>query len=148
MSFANKYGFNKKLAEDGAWVSMGDGLEHQVRRSNSKFVRDFVVKENKKHANLTRGGRELPQDIADMVSRRVVSCAMLVDWRDTPKGESNPNGEIGAPRDERGNIIPFTPEAALEYCLEYPDFMEDVVTQSSNIENYRAEERKAIEGNS
>lgn len=148
MSFANRYAFNKEAAEDGTWVVMGGGLDIRVRRINSKFVRDFVTKENKKHSHLTRGGRELPNDISEMISRRVGAHAILNGWRDTPKGPDNPTGEKGAPRGDDGNVIEYSPDVALQYFVDYPDFLEDVVTQSSSVENFREEERKTIEGNS
>lgn len=147
MSFADRYSFNKKLAEDGTWISKGGGLDIKVRRLNSKAARKVVTDENKKHANLTKGGRQLPPDIADMVNRRVAAYGLLMDWRDTPKGENNPDGLEGAPRDEAGNVIQYTPEVGLEFFVNYPDFMEDVIEDSSSIEHFRDEQREEIAGN-
>ena len=156
MSFANRYGVNKALAEDGKWITKGGGLDVLVRRLNSKAARAVVTRENAKHSHLTRGGRTLPTDIAELVNRRVAAFGLLLDWRDTPKGEDNPEGLKGAPRpvgengeeDASAPPIVYTPEVGIEYFIQYPDFLEEIIEDSTNIENYRDEERTETEGNS
>lgn len=160
MSFANRYGYDKKSAEEGKWITKGDGLDIQVRRLNSKAVRDLAVRVNKPFTHLTRGGKSLPTDIADLVNRRIASEGVLMDWRDTPvaKGEKPVYGAPRPFREENGKIVmeagtatnmtPFSVEAAAEFFQMFPDFLEEVIEDSSIMDNFRDDEVEETVGNS
>ena len=156
MGFRDRYATDKAASENGKWISKGDGLDILVRRLNSKAARKIVNEENAKHSNLTRGGKSLPMDIADKVNRKVASRALLLDWRDTPALEGEEK-LYGAPRPADADpelvaagkvpMIPFSPDVAEEYFLEYPDFLEEVIEDAASAENFRVEEREEIKGN-
>lgn len=137
MAFNDRYGYDKDLGENGAWVQKDNDFWIKIRRLRSKKVREVSTKLNKPYAHITRGGKQLPDEVADRINRELIAKAILVDWK----------GEDG-PRTDSGDLIPFSEENAIEVFIRMPDFMDEIVSDSDMIENFRQSEKEEIEGNS
>ena len=148
MGFKDRYGYDKKKAEDGTWVDKGDDFHVLLRRLNSKKVRDANTAIMKRYSHLTKGGKQLPTDIQDLVSRKLVSEYVLLDWKGAGAPTVEVSEEEAAKEGYKPRMIEYTPEVGNQYFIDFPDFLEEIADDAGNIDNFRREEREEIEGNS
>ncbi len=148
MAFKDRYGVNKQKAEDGTWIDKGDDFHVLIRRLQSKAVRDLNTKLMKPYSHLTKGGKQLPNDIQDLVSRKLVSQAVLLDWKGTGAPSVEVSDEVSSAKGYKPTMIEYSQEVGEEYFKNYPDFLEEIVDDASTIDNFRDEEREETEGNS
>lgn len=128
------------IEEAGVWVPVADGVEFRVRRMRSESVskaRDRIYGP----AERTMGNKKIPDKLETELTCRLLSQAVIVDWRGA--------GMV----DDSGNPVKFTPENC-EAILHDPDYGRDiralVINAAMDGDQFvpDSEETKADEGNS
>jgi hypothetical protein len=117
------YTFDKVSFEDGTWVTIGNGISVKLRSPQSAHSKATRKKLEAPFASLTRGGRELPDDIAENLLIQQMAQSLIIDWRGV-------DGEDGEP------VIatPTTIEAALR---TYQFFRDDVGSILASRDTYK-----------
>lgn len=91
---------DEKLESEGKWADIAPGVQMKIRRLRSKPVSDARKKIYGPHER-AMNGKDLPEKIETMCTIRLLSEAVVVDWRgDEMKDEAT------------GQPIPFTVENA------------------------------------
>lgn len=132
MSFRDLYATDKAAETDGTWVELGEGVKVMLRRANSKKSKDVRKRLEKPYISMLRRDT-LPDHIAEQITARHVAEGILIDW----KGVT----------DEKGKEIKFSPEAAYEICLEFPDFRDDIINFAVEAGTFRTKMAAESEGN-
>jgi hypothetical protein len=133
MSFRDLYGTDKAAETEGTWVELAEGVSVKIRRANSKKSREVRKRLEKPYITMIRRDT-LPDNVAEQITARHVSEGILLDW----KGIT----------DEKGKDLAFSPEAAYNICLEFPDFRDDVINFAVEAGTFRAKVLEDTRGNS
>lgn len=124
--------------EEGKWAPIVEGVEFKIRRLRSKAVQEAQRKIYGPHERAMRG-KDLPDAIETMCTIRLLSEAVIVDWR---------GDEM---KDEKGKPVPFSPETCAE-LLSDPETGRDlratVLSFTADSEFYAPEDQAADLGNS
>jgi len=138
-----------KLESEGKWADVTGDIQFRVRRMRSKPVMDAREKIYGPYERVARGKQNLPDAIELSCTIRLLSEAIVVDWR-----QRNPsNNEEWLPYllDDSGDKIEFTPENAATLFRD-PDTGKDlrglVIGLSTDGEFFAPEEIEADSGNS
>lgn len=123
MNLGNIYAFDKGAYEEGTWVTLGNGIKIKVRSPQSAHSRAVRKKLEAPHASLTRGGRELPDDVQEDLLIKQLSQSLIMDWK-------------GVTEDD-GTVIPATPENIERALRLYPFFRDDAGSVIGNRETFK-----------
>jgi len=124
-NFTMRYGTDKTLEEEGAWVELGDDIRVRIIRAKSARSRKVLRALQKPYENMTRSGRELPEEVSQKIAREWAASAIVLDWEGVT--------------DEDGNPLAFSRESAIQVFDAFPDFLDEVVTFSQLAETFRNE---------
>jgi hypothetical protein len=117
------YAFNRTLFEDGAWIDIGNGISVKLRSPQSAHSKAIRKKLEAPYAALTRGGRELPDDIAETLLIKQLSQSLIIDWKGI--------------EDEDGLPLKATPENIEAALRNFQFFRDDVGGVLANRETFR-----------
>jgi hypothetical protein len=117
------YAFNRTLFEDGAWIDIGNGISVKLRSPQSAHSKAIRKKLEAPYAALTRGGRELPDDIAETLLIKQLSQSLIIDWKGI--------------EDEDGLPLKATPENIETALRNFQFFRDDVGGVLANRETFR-----------
>lgn len=124
MNLGKFYDFEKSAFEDGTWVAIGNGVKIKVRAPQSAHSKATRKKLEAPHAALTRGGRELPEDVAEDILIKQMSQSLIADWS-------------GVFEDDDKTAVPGTPENIEKALRAYPWFRDDAGAVIGNRETYK-----------
>lgn len=116
---------DKDAEQQGVEHYIGGGVTLRIARQNNPAYREYI-------AQLIRPYREeveaknLADDVWVELINKAMSKTILVGWDGI--------------KDDNGNEIQYTPEKALDFLSQMPDFREVVSAFSTNMENYRVSE--------
>lgn len=119
---------SEKLEVEGAWVPFGSDGEILVGRLYSDRFNQVYRLRARPH------GRRLQTDAAlqRRVLKETVAECTLLGWK---------NIKV------KGTAVKFSKAKALELITDFPEFYSAVIDASSDINNFREEERQADLGN-
>ena len=121
---------DKESEEDGVWVWLEEGKTgFKIRAYNSKPVSDLREKLLKPFQNMIRAGLEIPDEKNEEIGLRVLSGAVLADWKGIAVG---------------GEVVDFSADAAYTLFKELPKLANFVASTSMDSAQFR---NKAIEDN-
>lgn len=134
--FEELFGTDEQLEKEGAWMPVPGkpGAAIKLRSQTDEKVRNYALKQGRKHAALYRAGQNPSADILDQDAEDIMVYAVATDW----KGFNFDNGDT----------IPFTKENLRAVMQQYPRFRELCDRWSSEQENYRKQGQEAVLGNS
>lgn len=118
-------------AELGKWFKFGKDVEVKIRRYNSKkskSTREFV---NAEYG--TANVRRLSSDDEEALNVKHIAIGIIADWKGV--------------KDAQGNEVPYSKEAAILALTKLPEFRDQVVTISLELNNYLESKNKDTEGN-
>ena len=126
----------EQLEEEGVWFPMGPDIQFKIRRMRSKAVDRARDRIYGPHERAMRG-KELPDELELELTKRLLSQAVVVDW----KGK----GMV----DDHDQPYPFSPDNCYD-LLSDPDLGKDlrgtIIAASMDAEIFRPDE--GTEGNS
>lgn len=129
---------DEALEAEGKFAEVAPGVEFKIRRIRSKPVMDARRKIYGPHER-AMAGKDLPEKIETMCTIRLLSEAVVVDWR----GEEMKDDETGEP-------VPFTTENAAALFSD-PETGKDLRSVVLNLANdgdfYAPEDTQADTGN-
>jgi len=117
------YSFDKTAFEEGVWTDIGNGISVKLRSPQSAHSKATRKRLEAPFASLTRGGRELPDDIAETLLIQQMANSLIIDWKGI-------EGEDGLPI----AATPATIEAALR---TYQFFRDDVGSVLATRDTYK-----------
>jgi hypothetical protein len=119
------YAFDKAAFEEGVVVALGNGITVKVRSPQSAHSRATRKRLEAPYAALTRGGRELPEDIAENLLIQQMSQSLIMGWDGI--------------EDDNGKPIPATPTNIEAVLRKYQFFRDDVGGVLANRDTYKAQ---------
>ena len=134
MSLYSRFGFDQKLADQGNWIPVGEGVEFKLRRMNSTFVQEKKKELESPHEALQRSGGEIPEDVMKGILMNLLAQSVILDWRNVT--------------DRDNNVIPFTIEAAKNLLKELPDLIGLLISLSADRDHFKKKQDSAAAGNS
>ena len=149
MSLRNKFGTNKDVIEQGAWIDIcenEDGTVCRLRVKRMNQQNPKFQKEMANHRNAFQGdhfsAKKIDQVQASMIE--VVSSSIIVDWEfmdgDGVRGVTTAPVPEGFPEAKPDRYLPFTRENVRLVLLEFPDLLDLITAQASDISNFQAKE--------
>jgi hypothetical protein len=122
-NLSDLYSFDKAAFEDGTWVDIGHGISVKVRSPQSAHSKAVRKKLEAPYAALTRGGKELPDDIAENILIKQMAQSLIIDWKGV---------------EDNDQPIPATPETIEAQLRKYQFFREDVASVIAQRDTYKA----------
>jgi hypothetical protein len=132
-SFKAMYSTSRELENDGVWVTLGDDIQVKIRRANSKKSKDVRKRLEKPYLSMIRRDT-LPDNVQEQIVAKHVAEGILIDW----KGMT----------DDEDKELPFSLEAAVKLCTDYPDFRDDVINLAVEAGTFKAQVLEDTRGNS
>lgn len=128
MGTYSTYKTDKKLENEGAWVTLADGSEWKIRRGTSNASQTALRNAQKPHQTLIRQcemrGDPLPEAIQDEININWVANGLVTDW----KGVTDENEEP----------LNYATEACKKVLGDLPDVMMEILLASGRSAQYRA----------
>lgn len=124
MSFLNKYKTDKKAEVEGVWIEIDTGVELRIARLNNEKAKELRRSLEKPYRNF----QSVPDKVNEDIMRKVVARTVLLDWRGMTDGSG---------------AVAYSAEKAEELFVEYPDFLNDVVSVSLAREAFQTESTDA-----
>lgn len=132
-SLYDLFATSETAAEDGKWFKFGKTIEVKIRRFKSKVSRKVREELEAPYKRATKFGATLPDDVSEEITLEQIARAIIVDWKGVP--------------DKQGNLIKYSPAAAMEMLKALPEFKDAVIEISMNLDNYRDDEKDEAEKN-
>lgn len=123
---------NKESEEAGTWVDLSPKTGFKIRAFNAKAVSDLREKLMKPFQTIVRAGLEIPQDKNEEIGLKVISGAVLADWK----------GIV-----VEGNEIAFSPDAAYTLLKKLPKLANFIASNAMESANFREEQKEDNAGN-
>lgn len=121
-NLSDLYSFDKSAFEEGTWVAIGNGISVKVRSPQSAHSKAVRKKLEAPYAALTRGGKDLPDDIAENILIKQMAQSLIIDWSGVADG---------------GLPIVATPETIEAQLRKYQFFREDVASVIAQRDTYK-----------
>lgn len=134
MSLYKRFGYSQTLADEGAWVPIGEGVEFKLRRMTSPLVQSKRRELEQPFEALQRSGGEIPEDQMKMIFRKLLSSAIILDWKNV--------------EDRNGAMMSFSPAKAEELLTDLPDLISLLISLSVERANFRDAANETAAGNS
>jgi len=132
MDIHQVFGTDRSKETEGVWVSVGEGGEVKVARTNNpRYKEAFRRKLEKYRASVERG--TIDEETAQKVLVEVLAETILLDW----KGFK-----------DNGEKVPYSREKAVELLTNYPDFRDFITANAERMANYKQEQKVDEEKNS
>lgn len=134
-AFRKGYGVDQAKRTEGVWkaLSMIPGAEVKVAKSDNPNAERLVRALYKPYAKVLRQNKELDPKIQDSIQVRVLSEAIMKDWKGIPGAD--------------GNDVPFSKEEA-SALLSDPDFGRELRNEiqefADDFSAYQLEEDKEL----
>ena len=128
----NKFMSDSKLAIEGIWEDIGEGLRVRVARMNNPKYREYMRKMARNQARTFRRVGGGIDDIFD-IQQRAVARFVLLEWDGL--------------EDDDGNVIAYSEEEALKIFKRCPDFYDMIIEIGSDADLFRRHEQEDAKGN-
>lgn len=128
-----QYETDEALETSGVEVPLGGDIFIKVRSFRSPSVQEGHRKllEGVKH--LRRRNKELPSDVSKRIAHQLLADYVIAGWRGL--------------KDEHGQDIEFTAQAAMELVTELPHVADILADAAGNIATFQAHLDEEAEGN-
>jgi hypothetical protein len=123
MNLNEQFQQDKTAFEDGTYVPLGGDAAVKVRSPQSAHSKAIRKKLEAPYASMTRGGKQLPDDIAEDILLKQMSQSLIVSWKGI--------------KDDGVEIEP-TPENIEKMLRKYPRFRDTLGGIIANDETYAA----------
>lgn len=123
---------NRESEEEGVWVELNAKTAFKVRAFNAKAVGDLRDKLMKPYQTLVRANIPIPDEKNEEIGLKVISGAVLVDWR----------GVVIA-----GEEVPFSIDAAYDLLKKLPKLANFIASNAMETANFREEQIGSNAGN-
>lgn len=125
----NDFRTDKEAKAHGVWVAFGGGAEIKIASFDSPSFTEAFRKATKPYQDL---GRAIPED--DQVSIMVECMAnhIVLDWKNIFEGDDE---------------VPYSIDNARRVLTELEWVRDRVIAEARKIENFKAKQREATEGN-
>ena len=117
MDLNQVFGTDKTLEEEGVWIEMSDNTSIKIARLNNPAFKQAASKLSKKNKIVDNFSK-----VRDEALIKIVSDTILLDWKNIS---------------DEGNDIKYNKDNAFKLLNKYHDFLDYVVEQSNDIENFR-----------
>lgn len=131
MGIFNTFKTDKAAEESGVWVMVDDGEEICIARHGNAKHKAIVEELTKPYRAILRAGGEIPDAKTDEIALEATARALLIDWRGI--------------KDEAGEPLPYSVEAAKKVLTELPEFRNRVVQMSMTFETFRTASLEDLE---
>jgi len=128
------YGYDKKLADQGAKYMLGADPEEyiQLRRSMNPDYKALLNKEYRAaELSLKNPDLEVQNKISDAILSRVVAKTLVVGW--------------GKKFGVNGKVLPFTVDNAIQIFNVFPEFRQACQVWAENNANFQEPEEVSVE---
>lgn len=122
MNLKKTYGYNKKMAQEGVWVDIGDGASIKVAKLGTIAYQNTVQRHARKYQALTRVGRLNAKEMVELTAGALADC-ILLDWKNI--------------LDENDNPLPYNRENAYKLLVEYEEFRNLVESYANDTDLFR-----------
>lgn len=120
MDLNQVFGTDKTLEEEGVWIDMSDTSSIKIARLNNPAFKQQASKLSKKNKIVDNFSNVRDESLIKLVSETI-----LLDWKEIK---------------DDGKTIPYSKENAFNLLKKYNDFVDYVVEQANDIENFRKKE--------
>lgn len=124
---------SEDAAENGKWFDFGPDMKVKVRRFKSKKSRKVREELEAPYKRVSQFGAQMPDEVQEAIGTQHVAHGLIADWK----------GVVG----KDGAEIPYSKAAALKLCSELPEFRDAIANISVSLDNYRDDQKEAVEGN-
>jgi len=124
LNLGEVFGTDKDLEEEGKWFDIGGEARIKVARFGNKNHKKSLDKLRAPYKPVILRGGEIPEEANDDIIKRSLAESVLVDW----------DGLV----DEKGEPIPYSPDAAYQAFCQYSDFLDLVSRLALDASQYRA----------
>lgn len=123
LDFKKAYGYNKKNAQDGMWVSLDEenGVSIKVAKIGTVVYLNTVQKHARKYQALARVNRLTAEQTLEINAKTLADC-ILLDWKGVM---------------EDGVLIEYSPANAYRILKEYDEFRNLVELHASDPELFQ-----------
>lgn len=142
MSLKKKFGTNKTDVEQGAWVDIcenDDGSTCRIRVKRMNQQNPKFQKEIANHRNAFSGdfftANKVTQMTASMIE--VLISTVIVGW------ENVQDWTVETQPGEPAVFLPFTPDNVRKVLVEFPDLLDLVTAQATDITTFQHKEEEA-----
>jgi len=123
---------NRESEEDGVWVELNAKTGFKIRAFNAKAVSDLREKLMKPYQTMVRAGLSIPDEKNEEIGLKVISGAVLADWK-------------GVTVDEQDVI--FSSDAAYTLLKKLPKLANFIASNAMESQNFRDELQGENAGN-
>jgi hypothetical protein len=132
-NLAELYAFDKSAFEDGVWIDIGHGISVKVRSPQSAHSKAIRKKLEAPYVALTRGGKDLPDDIAETILIKQMAQSLIIDWKGIEDADKN--------------SVPANPETIEKALRDFQFFREDVAAVIAQRDTYKSQVTELDLGN-
>ena len=145
MSLRANYDTDSKLELDGVWETMcynddETPIEFLIARrggANKDFDKELELQTRPHRAAIDAG--KMPAKLQTEISKRVFVKTVLRDWRGVQQNEFDESGST--------ELVPYSPEKALELFSLMDDIYTDAAVKSVNRERFMRQKREDVAKN-
>lgn len=129
----SQFATNAQKEKEGAWVDAGGGLRLKIARLGNSDYEEHLRKLSKPYSRQIRMNT-IENEVLETVIRKATAKYILLDWENLTDDDDKP--------------IPYSEAKAYELLTEYRDFMKMVTELAGEVELFRQDDFKEVEGNS
>jgi hypothetical protein len=132
MNLDEQFTYDTSAFEDGTWVRLDKESAVKVRSPQSAHSRALRKKLEAPYVHLMRGGKELPEDVAEDLLFKQMSQSLIMDWKGIK---------------ERGVVVDPTPASIEAMLRKYTRFRDMIGGIIANADTYATLVREEDLGN-
>lgn len=123
---------SKESEEDGRWVELGGTTAIKIRAFGAKVVTDMREELMKPHQTLLRVGGKIPDDKNEEIGLKVLSGAIIADWKGVKNADKQPVEYSAAEAYAIMKALPKLASFVIQYSLEGANFRPDTADSAGN----------------
>jgi len=124
---------DQSAEENGAWYEILPEIKFKLRRFQSDHAVKTRQRLEKPYVKLTRGGKDLPQEVQEKLITSQLAESIIVDWEGIT--------------DRDGNVMDYSIDNAKMLLEGLPHVRDELVRFVLDIDNYRVSNLEQAEKN-